>query len=91
MAIPINDNIYSYTPKHLDARYGPYDTVSQALEMVPDHYRVRGLTVGIIIEGNIIEYWFMDGVGDANLIKKEYTRMYYNEDIRAIMYNKNVT
>ncbi len=77
MAIPINDNYYPYAPKHLDARYGPYQSVEQALEMVGVLYRVKGLVVGILQGDAVVEHWFKDGVGDEDLVvKTEHERLH---------------
>ena len=71
MAMKINDNYFPYAPKHLDARYGPYDSVEEALERVIDLYRSEGLVVGILNEGVVEEYWFRDGVADEDLVLKD--------------------
>ncbi len=79
--MPINDNYYPYAPKHLDARYGPYQSVEQALEMVEEIYRVKGLIVGIIQGEAVIEYWFKDGVEDEDLVVKSVLQ--YVESLNA--------
>jgi len=52
MAIIINDNQNPLAPKILDARYGPYTSVTEANLSIPSVYRVVGLTVGIV-EGSV--------------------------------------
>ena len=58
---------------NIDVLYGPYESISQARETVPEIIRERGLTVGIInsFNGKLLEYWWKDGTTDADLILKE--------------------
>jgi phage-related tail fiber protein len=56
-------------PNPLDKRYGPYETVLDALSEIPRSRRYRGLRVGIIQnETSLKEYWFEHGIEDADLI-----------------------
>ena len=50
-------------------RYGPWSTLEEAL-LATQGTRERGLTVGIIENNNIVEYWFSEGIEDVNLVKK---------------------
>ena len=59
--------------------YGPYKSIQDALTATDEKngafgtiikQRYKGLTVGIINNGNIDEYWFKNGVSDKDLIKK---------------------
>jgi hypothetical protein len=54
----------------LDAKYGPYATTTAALADIPAATRYKGLTVGIESSGAVTEYWFRDGVADANFVEK---------------------
>jgi hypothetical protein len=58
------------SPIALDAKYGPYDTAALALADLTSGLRYQGLTVGIKSGSSIVEYWFKDGVGDANFVEK---------------------
>ena len=63
-------NIISRAYANLDAKYGPYNSIENALENIPMSLRVQGLTVGIIIDNEIKEYWFSKGIENNNLILK---------------------
>lgn len=69
-----NDNIRLNAQKHIDERYGPHLTIANALSFIPAFRRVQGLTVGIREFGNstdpIVEYWWRNGITDADLILK---------------------
>lgn len=58
---------------NLDVLYGPYESINQARESVPEVLRERGLTVGIInsFNGKLLEYWWKDGVTDSDLVIKQ--------------------
>ena len=70
MSILLNDNLSIQAPKPADSRYGPHNDLATALSSILVTNRYQGLTVGILISGSPVEYWFKDGVGDANLIVK---------------------
>lgn len=55
---------------NIDAYYGPYTGLTHAVESVPFVIRSVGLTVGIIEEEHIIEYWWRNGVSDDDLVVK---------------------
>lgn len=67
--INVNDNYGIQAPKPIDARYGPYDTIAEALAAIPLYQRYLGLTIGIDIN-NIEEYWWQDGLTDGDLVAK---------------------
>lgn len=52
---------------NVDIYYGTYTSVQNALESVPIEIRSIGLTVGIIIDGKISEYWWKNGITDNDL------------------------
>ena len=70
MAINLNDNINSLSPKILDSRYGPWDSVSGANTNVLTLQRSKGLTVGILSGTGIVEYWYVSGITDNDLVLK---------------------
>jgi len=70
MAILLNDNLDVAANKPTDFRYGPYATVQAALDAIPPFKRYVGLTVAVGT-GAVVEYWFRDGILDANLIEKQ--------------------
>lgn len=77
MAITIGQKIKSQATDNngklypnIDDKYGPYSSTEEALTAIPKNSRAMGLTVGIIANGIITEYWFQGGVESANLIAK---------------------
>ena len=46
---------------NLDYKYGPYGSVEEAFSSIPSAFRTIGLTVGVIENGVIQEYWFKSG------------------------------
>jgi hypothetical protein len=69
MSIILNDNFNTQFPKPIDDRYGPYNTIAEALAAIPSHRRYIGLTIGIDFE-NVEEYWWKDGLLDGDLVAK---------------------
>lgn len=56
----------------IDAKYGPYDSLAQALELLTPEQRVIGLTIGVrLSDRKLVEYWFNGGTGDEHLIVKQ--------------------
>ena len=58
---------------NIDSKYGPYnskDAAIAALGMNGQDCICVGLTVGIIENNKIVEYWFQGGTSEENLIKK---------------------
>lgn len=72
MSILLNDNLNVSAVKPVDSRYGPWASLAVAKSGIASHKRYRGLTVGILTnpETAIVEYWFCNGVADADLIEK---------------------
>lgn len=62
-----NFNVYP----NIDAKYGPYSSVEEALSILLKRVRSKGLTIGITKEDNtIVEYWFRNGIEDEDLVEK---------------------
>ena len=70
MPITLNDNLGINAPKPTDNRYGYYASLPNALSALDVTVRYIGLTVGILVGSSIVEYWFKDGILDANLVIK---------------------
>ena len=77
MAINLSDNIKLSAPKLLDDRSTkngttPYTSIGEALSIVGEESRARGLFV-LIDEGvdGLKLYWFKDGVDDLDLVEME--------------------
>ena len=76
MAIQFNDNLAISLNKPLDARYfttdtnQPFSTVLSANTAIPLSRRHLGLTVLVGTTTNAVEYWYMGGTADGNLVAK---------------------
>ena len=55
---------------NVDYNYGPYNTVEDAVFAIPSVIREKGLTVGVLLDGNVIEYWWKSGIQDSDLVIK---------------------
>jgi hypothetical protein len=80
MPYPLNDSPYLMAPKVLDARYGPWVSVEQAFEKVPKYVRSPGLTVGVLEDLKVIEYWWEEGIEDDDLKLKNHTQSDWTEE-----------
>ena len=54
----------------VDAKYGPYADVATANSEIGSTLRYKGLTVGILVSGSVVEYWYKDGITDSDLVEK---------------------
>jgi hypothetical protein len=54
----------------VDAKYGPYADVATAKSEIGSTLRYKGLTVGILVSGAVVEYWWKDGITDSDLVVK---------------------
>lgn len=54
----------------IDALYGPYNSINEALLAIPLNRRKKGRTIGIIKDNKVIEYWWESGLTDNDLVKK---------------------
>lgn len=55
---------------NIDYLYGPYNSPAQAKVKIPESQRGIGLTVGVIVDGKVIEYWWQKGTTDSDLVLK---------------------
>jgi len=53
----------------VDALKGPFNSISEAL-VATANLRKEGRTVTVLENGSAVEYWFKDGIADADLILK---------------------
>ena len=65
----VDDN-YNPLPD-IDAKYGPYSSVKEALETLTPELRSVGLTIGIKHNNSINEYWFNGGIDNEHLVIKQ--------------------
>ena len=78
MASVYNDNNQVNAPKALDNKRGkfasgawrPYNDTAEAIASVLAAYRYKGLTVDVLKDGVLTEYWWRDNVTDGGLIEK---------------------
>lgn len=63
------DESYNNLP-NVDAKYGPYANIDAANAAINKTSRAIGLTVGIITDSTIAEYWYESGIEDENLVLK---------------------
>ena len=55
---------------NIDFLYGPYNSKSEACNKININVRKVGLTVGIIEQGSVVEYWWRDATDNKSLILK---------------------
>ena len=56
---------------NVDYKYGPYNSVAEAFSSIPSYLRTIGLTVGVIENGSIQEYWFKSATAsESDLVLK---------------------
>ena len=65
----VDDN-YNPLPD-IDAKYGPYSSVKEALETLTPELRSVGLTIGVKQNNSINEYWFNGGIDNEHLVIKQ--------------------
>ena len=78
MAITTNDNFKIQAAKPIDHRYlyqtgAAYETYASASDaniLIPPAYRYLGLTILVTVDGENVEYWYKDGVTNADLVLK---------------------
>jgi len=70
MSINLNDNLIVQAPKATDERYGPYASEAEALLAIDLITRYLGLTAGVLVSGQVVEYWFKDGISDIDFVEK---------------------
>lgn len=63
------DENYDALP-NIDAIYGPYPNLNAAITAIMAFKRAKGLTVGIMTDTGIEEYWFKNGITNAHLVPK---------------------
>lgn len=100
MNTSINNIIICNEPHaNLDGYYGPYSSIEEALETLNSETiagvaytkRAVGLTVGILENDEVVEYWFKSGVEDGDLVIKtsESGGGGLPENIHIISFDKN--
>jgi hypothetical protein len=75
----------------LDAKYGPYNSLNDAQHALGENGMdviAVGLTVGIIEEGKVVEYWWQGGTDVAHLVKKVDTTRFV--DLKDATINSSI-
>jgi len=69
--------VLNISEEPVDLRYGPYTGIGTAQgetfhedSPLTQGNRYKGLTIGIIVGGEVKEYWFERGIADSDLIEK---------------------
>lgn len=73
MSVRYQDNFLVGAPKPIDDRYGPWQSLNGPdgpIQGIPLNFRHKGLTVGVIDNGAVKEYWWRDDTKDTDLILK---------------------
>ncbi|MFZ9964802.1 MAG: hypothetical protein ACO3GO_06295, partial [Terrimicrobiaceae bacterium] len=68
--IELSAGIVVGAAKPIDAKFGPYASTTAALADIGPALRYKGLTIGIESGSAVVEYWFRDGITDADFIEK---------------------
>ena len=77
--------VVGVTPKpEINYFYGPWESINEALNTIPQLARIKGLTVGIIEGSEIVEYWFKDGV-DLVLKSVDPKLVYTGEETQQVI------
>lgn len=63
------DENYNALP-NINAIYGPYPNLNAAITTIMASKRAKGLTVGIMTDNGIEEYWFKNGITNSHLVPK---------------------
>ena len=71
MAFDISQQVNVVNPTaNVDYYYGPHADITTACEAVPMSIRAKGKTVGIITTDGVVEYWWKNGITNADLVEK---------------------
>ena len=71
--IQLSSGVVVGQPIPLDAKFGPYNSTTEALDPVTGvalGLRHRGLTVGVFEGGVLKDYWFKDGTANGDFVAK---------------------
>jgi hypothetical protein len=68
--IELSAGIVVGAARPIDAKFGPYASTATALADIGPALRYKGLTIGIESGTAVIEYWFRDGITNADFVEK---------------------
>ena len=67
----LNSRVYVVNPNpNVDFEYGPYTSTAEANLFIATQSRAIGKTVGLMIGGSMVEYWWKSGTASSDLIEK---------------------
>lgn len=66
----IPDNFEVRKPRLLDNKEGPWSSTAEAIAYITKDIRAQGQVVKVLSAGSIVEYWWKDGIEDADLVAK---------------------
>jgi hypothetical protein len=66
----VSDNFEVRRAKLLDNKEGPWSSTAEAIAYITKDIRAQGQVVKVLDAGSIVEYWWKDGIEDADLIEK---------------------
>lgn len=78
----------------IDARYGPYASKQAVMDALGENGKdviVQGLTVGIIENGLIVEYWFRGGTDVGHLVQKESDVELTKVDLKGLVADDTIS
>lgn len=82
-----NDKIRSNNV-NLDANYGPYESPSAAHAALADNEKNKiGVTVGVIENNTITEYWYQGGTTEQHLVKKQSAEVTVDNELSGTSEN----
>jgi hypothetical protein len=87
MAIEIIDNFNVFVGRNIDNRFGPYVDEDEANGAINEIFRYKGLTVLITGSGDIVEYWYYEGVDDSDLIPKGAVASFSGTDTQVVFFS----
>jgi hypothetical protein len=68
--IELSAGIVVGAAKPIDAKFGPYASTAAALADITSALRYKGLTIGIENGSAVVEYWFRNGITNADFVEK---------------------
>jgi len=80
MSTQIGDNLLVIAPKPMDDRFGkwsgsewlPFANRAEIITLVPDGMRFQSMTLTAILNGEQVDYWFVGGTANNDLVLKDY-------------------
>lgn len=81
-------NISTNSKPNIDDKYGPYNDLNEAKGSINSNERAIGLTIGIITNDGIVEYWWKNGTSDNDLVIKAVDETIIEEVVDGVIDTK---